>query len=72
MTRKKEAPTGQGQGLHFNSNLFYRTAPRLSIAADIILLIEQAPDHADRLRAACWDRLEQVLRRHYAEGRAGQ
>ena len=56
---------------HQNQALSYHAALRLSMAAEIIVLALQTPDHADHLRRACYDRLEQVLRQHYREGRAG-
>jgi hypothetical protein len=70
MTYKKEAaPTGQAvQGRRLTTNKVYHTAGRLSMAGGILMLIEQAPAHAYRLRAVCWERLEQVLRRHYEGG----
>lgn len=68
MTRKKEAPTRQGQGQLLHTSLSYHTAPPLSMAAQIILLAMQCPVHADRLRAACWNKLEAVLRRYYDRG----
>jgi hypothetical protein len=72
MKRRKKAPTRQGQGQGFNTKVSYTNAPRLSTAAQILLLIAQTPDHADRLRRACYARLDTVLRLHYTEGRAGQ
>ena len=73
MRYKKEAPAGQTaqKGAKSNTGISYTQAPRLSIAAEIILLALQVPDHADRLRRAYWNRLEQVLQRHYEEVRAG-
>lgn len=70
---KKAAPTAgtvKGQPTFNNATVIYHTAPALSTAVKIILLAMQAPAHADRLRRACWDRLEQVLRRYYDGGRA--
>ena len=68
MRDKKEAPTAcTVQGRTLLTNEVYHTPGPLSMAAQIILLIEQAPACADRLRAACWDKLERTLRRHYTE-----
>ena len=71
MIGTKKAPTGQVQGPTIKTTALYQTAPRLSTATEIILLTLQAPEHADRLRWACFERLDQVLRQHYTESRAG-
>lgn len=73
MKHIKKAPTaGTAQGRLLSMNQSYRTDPRLSMAGEIILLALQVPDHAERLRAACWDKLETTLRAYYREGRAGR
>lgn len=74
MTDTKKAPTAgtvKGRGQKTNLGKLYSCNHSLSTAAQILLLVEQCPDHADRLRQACWDRLDAVLRRHY-ESRAAQ
>lgn len=74
MTETKKAPTAgtvKGWGQTLNPSALYAPNHALSTAAEILLLVEQCPDHTDCLRQGCWRRLEAVLRRYY-ERRAGQ
>ena len=66
MRPTKKAPTRQGQGRRFSTEVSYQNAPRLSTAAEIIFLALQSPDN---LRRACYDRLDKVLRLYYGVGR---
>ena len=71
MRGKKEGPAAlTAKGRTIKTAVLYHIAPRLSMAAEIILLA-QTPDPADGLRRACFARLERVLQRHYTERRAG-
>lgn len=67
MTTKKSPCRANGCGAAMTTPESYPRDGRLSMAGEILLLIEQAPEHADRLRGACWRTLETTLRRYYAE-----
>lgn len=72
MRYKKEGPTaGTEKAQKFIITQSYSNNSRLSMAVQILLIIAQAPDHADRLRQTCFDQLDHILRLHYTEGRAG-
>lgn len=68
-TRKRAAaPTATPQN---TTPTAYRPGYPLSIAGEILLLVMQTPDHADRLRHTCFNRLNRILRAYYSGGRAG-
>jgi hypothetical protein len=72
MKTKKTGPASRiAKGQNLITNTSYLKNSSMSMAIQIILLALQIPNDADRLRRACYDRLDQVLRKHYTDGRAG-
>ena len=70
-SQKKKAPAGPTAKGQRAIPVSYRKLAILSTAAEILFVLMQAPDHADRLRQSCWRSLESILRRHYEESGAG-
>lgn len=66
MSGSKKGPAAStAKGPKVITGVTYHNAADLSTAAELIVLAAQIPETAGRLREACFERLERIMRRHY-------